>query len=85
MHSLVKTLLGIVAGGFIFLGAGIGAEAANPLLPLDEFIPDVEARVFINNEGEERLYLYGSHDEYGGGTWCSHQYRVWSAPLDNLE
>lgn len=85
MNSIARTLLGVAAGGLIFLGAGISTEAANPLLPLDEFIPDVEARVFTNNEGEERLYLYGSHDEYGSGTWCSHQYRVWSAPLDNLE
>lgn len=85
MNKISKALLGITMSGLVLLGAGLQAEAANPLLPLDEFIPDVEARVFTNQEGEERLYLYGSHDNYGGGTWCSHQYRVWSAPLDNLE
>lgn len=59
--------------------------AVNPLLPLDEYIPDVEARVFTNAKGEQRLYLYGSHDEYPPTGWCSWQYRVYSAPLDNLE
>lgn len=85
MQAIKKTLLGIVAGGFLCLGAGISAQAANPLLPLDDYTPDVEARMFTNSKGEERLYLYGSHDEYGSGTWCSHQYHVWSAPLDDLE
>lgn len=51
----------------------------NPLLPLDEFIPDVEARVFRGSDGQERLFLYGSHDEYDYGTWCSYKYRIYSA------
>lgn len=59
-------------------------RTVNPLLPLDEYIPDVEARVFLGSDGKERLFLYGSHDEYDQGTWCSHQYRVYSAPLCNL-
>ena len=29
----------------------------NPILPLNEYVPDVEAHVFGN-----RVYLYGSHD-----------------------
>lgn len=59
-------------------------RTVNPLLPLNEFIPDVEARVFTDSDGLERLFLYGSHDDYYQGTWCSHQYRVYSAPLTNL-
>ena len=85
MSLIRKVLLGVIIGITLLGGTELRAKAANPILPLDEFIPDVEARVFTNREGEERLYLYGSHDNYGGGTWCSHQYRVWSAPLDNLE
>lgn len=59
-------------------------RSVNPLLPLDEFIPDVEARVFDGSDGQKRLFLYGSHDEYDQGTWCSHQYHVYSAPLTDL-
>lgn len=60
-------------------------QAANPILPLDELIPDVEARVFRNRAGEERVYLYGSHDEFGSETWCSYQYRVYSSPVTDLK
>lgn len=56
----------------------------NPLLPPDALIPDVEARVFPNAQGESRLYLYGSLDEPGSDTWCSYRYKVYSAPLTNL-
>lgn len=59
-------------------------QSANPILPLDELIPDVEARVFTNKEGEKRVYLYGSHDEFGSDTWCSYQYHVYTAPVDDL-
>lgn len=59
-------------------------RSVNPLLPLNEFIPDVEARVFEGSDGQKRLFLYGSHDEYDRGTWCSYQYRVYSAPVSDL-
>ena len=62
--------------------AGLGS--VNPILPLDELIPDVEARVFKNSQGEERVYLYGSHDVFGSETWCSYQYRIYSSPIDDL-
>ncbi len=54
--------------------------AMNPYLPLYEYIPDGEPRVFGN-----RLYVYGSHD-YAGGEFgfCPGDYMVWSAPLDDL-
>jgi arabinoxylan arabinofuranohydrolase len=53
--------------------------AANPFLPLWEYIPDGEPRVF-----GDRVYLYGSHDKAGSKTFCDHQLRVWSAPLKDL-
>ena len=56
----------------------------NPLLPSYEFIPDVEARVFQGSDGQQRLFLYGSHDNYNNETWCSFQYRVYSAPVSDL-
>lgn len=58
---------------------------ANPILPLDELIPDVEARVFENAAGEKRVYLYGSHDNFGNKIWCSHQYRVYSSSVNDLK
>lgn len=52
----------------------------NPYLPLNEYIPDAEPRVFGN-----RLYVYGSHDLAGGEKgYCAGDYMVWSAPLDDL-
>lgn len=60
-------------------------QAVNPILPLDEFIPDVEARVFKNADGEERVYLYGSHDNFNSDSWCSYQYRVYSSPVTDLK
>lgn len=54
--------------------------AMNPYLPLYEYIPDGEPRIF-----GDRLYVYGSHD-YAGGEFgfCAGDYMVWSAPLDDL-
>ncbi|HBL81323.1 MAG TPA: hypothetical protein DD391_01760 [Clostridiales bacterium] len=46
----------------------------NPILPLSEFIPDVEAHQFSDG----RLYLYGSMDICGEDRWCSKQYKVFS-------
>ena len=54
--------------------------AMNPYLPLYEYIPDGEPRIF-----GDRLYVYGSHDEAGGKYgFCSGDYMVWSAPLNDL-
>lgn len=83
-RTIRNVFLGIIAAaGTAIAVPSLTVEAANPLLPLDEYIPDVEAKVFTNEKGEERLYLYGSHDDYNSGTWCSYQYRVWSAPLED--
>ena len=51
----------------------------NPFLPLDEYIPDGEPHVF-----GDRVYLYGSHEEAGGDTFCSLDYVAYSAPVDDL-
>ena len=51
----------------------------NPFLPLSVYIPDGEPKVF-----GDRVYLYGSKDEFGG-EYCSHKYHVYSAPVDDLE
>lgn len=55
-------------------------SAMNPYLPLYEYIPDGEPRIF-----GDRLYVYGSHD-YAGGEFgfCAGDYMVWSAPLSDL-
>lgn len=51
----------------------------NPYLPLWEYVPDGEPRVF-----GDRLYVYGSHDRSGGDFFCVEDYVVWSAPLEDL-
>ena len=54
-------------------------QAVNPYLPLDEYVPDGEPRVFDN-----RLYIFGSHDRSHGNRFCMNDYVGWSAPCDNL-
>ncbi len=51
----------------------------NPILPLWEYIPDGEPRVF-----GDRVYLYGSHDRPACSGFCDFKLKVWSAPLDDL-
>ena len=51
----------------------------NPILPLDEYIPDGEPHVF-----GDRIYLFGSHDKEGGERYCAEEnYVGWSAPLSD--
>ncbi len=52
----------------------------NPLLPLDEYIPDGEPHVFGN-----RVYLFGSHDEADGNSYCPLDYAAYSASIDKLD
>jgi arabinoxylan arabinofuranohydrolase len=47
----------------------------NPLLPIQFFIPDVEARQWHDG----RLYLYGSYDISGDTTYCSRELHVFSS------
>lgn len=51
----------------------------NPYLPLWEYIPDGEPRVF-----GDRVYIYGSHDSAGSDKFCDSKLKVWSASVDNL-
>ena len=55
------------------------SQAFNPFLPLSEYIPDGEPHVF-----GERVYLFGSHDRFGGAWYCLNDYLCYSAPLDDL-
>lgn len=54
-------------------------QVYNPYLPSWEYIPDGEPRVF-----GDRLYIYGSHDRFGGNGFCLNDYVCWSAPEDDL-
>lgn len=54
-------------------------QAFNPFLPSWEYVPDGEPHVF-----GDRVYLYGSHDRFGGDTYCLNDYVCWSAPLTDL-
>ncbi len=50
-----------------------------PILPMGEYIPDGEPKVF-----GDRVYLYGSHDRRDSKEFCDHLLKVWSAPLSDL-
>ena len=51
----------------------------NPVLPDWEYIPDPEVHVF-----GDRVYIYGSHDEFNGKMYCENDYVTWSAPVTDL-
>ena len=53
---------------------------ANPYLPVWEYIPDGEPRVF-----GERVYVYGSHDRVDCEAFCDYKLKVWSASVHDLE
>lgn len=52
----------------------------NPYLPLDCYIPDGEPHVF-----GDRVYVYGSQDVFGREDYCDTKYRVFSAPVHDLQ
>ena len=54
-------------------------QVFNPYLPLWEYVPDGEPHVF-----GERVYLFGSHDAFGGKKFCLNDYVCWSAPVNDL-
>lgn len=54
-------------------------QVLNPYLPNFEYIPDGEPRVF-----DGRLYIYGSHDRFGGDMYCLNDYVTYSAPVEDL-
>ena len=51
----------------------------NPYLPEYEYIPDGEPHVF-----GERVYIYGSHDLFGGKVFCMGDYLSYSASVYDL-
>ena len=51
----------------------------NRYLPLWEYIPDGEPRVF-----GDRVYIYGSHDRAGSDDFCDYVLKCWSAPVNDL-
>lgn len=54
-------------------------QITNPYLPSWEYVPDGEPHVF-----GDRLYLYGSHDRYGGKKFCMNDYVCYSASVSDL-
>lgn len=61
------------------LGGGKTMQAFNPYLPGWEYVPDGEPYVF-----GDRVYVYGSHDKFGGDVFCLGDYVCWSAPVNDL-
>lgn len=55
-------------------------QCFNPYLPSWEYVPDGEPHVF-----GDRIYVYGSHDEYNGTVFCTGDYVCYSAPLSNIK
>lgn len=55
------------------------ALGLNPYLPSWEYIPDGEPYVF-----GDRVYVYGSHDQFNGYVFCMGDYVCYSAPVDDL-
>lgn len=54
-------------------------QVFNPYLPGCEYVPDGEPHVF-----GDRLYLFGSHDAFGGVRFCPNDYVLWSTPTTDL-
>ena len=54
-------------------------QGFNPYLPSWEYVPDGEPYVF-----GDRVYVYGSHDQFRGCVFCMNDYVCWSAPVKDL-
>ncbi|MET3558481.1 hypothetical protein ABID29_001606 [Streptococcus rupicaprae] len=54
-------------------------QVFNPYLPLNEYVPDGEPKVF-----GDRLYIYGSHDSFGSQWYCLNDYVTYSVPVNDL-
>lgn len=52
----------------------------NPILPENEYMPDVEAHVF-----DGRVYLYGSHDGADAKRFCENDYVMYSSDIHDLK
>ena len=51
----------------------------NPYLPLNKFIADTEPHVFDN-----KLYIYGSTDQFKGEQYCPLDYEVFYCDINDL-
>jgi len=54
-------------------------QSFGAFLPGYEYIPDPEPYVF-----GDRVYIFGSHDKFGGKKFCLNDYVCYSAPIDDL-
>ena len=54
-------------------------QCFNPYMPSWEYVPDGEPHVF-----GDRVYVYGSHDEFNGAVFCLGDYICYSAPVTDL-
>lgn len=54
-------------------------QTFNPYLPSWEYCPDGEPYVY-----DDRLYVFGSHDEFDGKDFCQNDYVLWSCSVDDL-
>ena len=79
MSFRISRLAGVCA-----LLMALTAHAANPYLPLWEYIPDGEPYVFEDPDhpGQYRVYIYGSHDTMQSA-YCGRDQVVWSASVDD--
>lgn len=55
-------------------------QCFNPYLPSWEYVPDGEPHVF-----GDRVYVFGSHDEFNGAVFCLGDYVCYSAPVNDLK
>ena len=55
-------------------------QCFNPYMPSWEYVPDGEPHVF-----GDRVYVYGSHDEFNGCVFCTGDYVCYSAPVTDLK
>ena len=55
-------------------------QVYNPYMPTFEYVPDGEPHVF-----GDRIYLYGSHDRFGGVEFCLNDYICYSAPVTDQD
>lgn len=84
MKTIMNSLRYILCVSFLLLTT-TALKAANPFLPLWEYIPDGEPYVFEDPDkpGEYRVYIYGSHDSRITD-YCGLELVVWSAAINDL-
>ena len=84
MKTIMNSLRYILCVSFLLFTTN-ALRAANPFLPLWEYIPDGEPYVFEDPDkpGEYRVYIYGSHDSRITD-YCGLELVVWSASINDL-